>query len=67
MNVTHIEFKHLDSKKYNSEKRQGLKEAKLQVLDTTPIHRLADGSVIDNSSDSTEKIDMDELARLNVQ
>ncbi|CAG8552647.1 11811_t:CDS:1 [Acaulospora colombiana] len=50
MNVTHIEFKPLDSKRHNSEERQGLEEAKLQVLDSSQIHRLVDGSVIDNSS-----------------
>ncbi|CAG8547681.1 199_t:CDS:1, partial [Acaulospora colombiana] len=50
MNVTYIEFKYLDSKRHNSEKRQGLEEAKLQVLDLSQIDRLIDGSVIDNSS-----------------
>ncbi|CAG8481657.1 15765_t:CDS:2 [Acaulospora colombiana] len=67
MNVTHIEFKPLDSKRHNSEKRQGLEEAKLQVLDSSQIHHLVDGSFIDNSSvksTQSKKIDTDELAHL---
>ncbi|CAG8514554.1 4052_t:CDS:2 [Acaulospora colombiana] len=50
MNVLHIESKPLGSKSNNSEKRQSLEEAKLRVLDSSQIHRLADGSVIDNVS-----------------
>ncbi|CAG8665612.1 3006_t:CDS:2, partial [Acaulospora morrowiae] len=50
INVTHIEFKPLDTKRNNSEERQGLEKAKLQVLDSSQIHHLVDGSVIDNSS-----------------
>ncbi|CAG8568088.1 15614_t:CDS:1, partial [Acaulospora colombiana] len=35
INVTYIGFKPLDSKRHNSEKRQNLKKAKLQILDSS--------------------------------
>ncbi|CAG8541824.1 1302_t:CDS:1, partial [Acaulospora colombiana] len=38
------------SKRYNSEKRQNLKEAKLQVLDSIQIYYLIDNSIINNLS-----------------
>ncbi|CAG8703267.1 1628_t:CDS:1, partial [Acaulospora colombiana] len=50
MNIIYIEFKPLDSKKHNSEKRQDLEKAKLQVLDLSQIHHLIDSSIIDNLS-----------------